>query len=120
LLLANCTAQKRSCPTQQGLSPAFAAETLSKAFSPVIRGWSQKTLVEKISGLQCPKESNGNTQISKQQQSFIESERVSESRNIYSPRKQREAGSKQDSLRVTCSTRAPMPWFGWVFIHYKR
>jgi hypothetical protein len=56
----------------------------------VTDGWSQKTLVQTISGPWHSEQRTGwDTQIAKQHQSLIESERESESRKAHSLRKKR-------------------------------
>jgi hypothetical protein len=44
---------------------------------------------------------------------------TAESRKIYSKRKGWEAGSVRCLKRGICSSRGSIPWFGWMFTHYK-
>jgi hypothetical protein len=59
---------------------------------------------------------SGDTQIVKQQQSFIE-QRVKEGKKLHQPRKEG-AGPREMAKSSTCSSKAPVPWFGCVFISY--
>jgi hypothetical protein len=67
--------QKPTCksPPASQIPPSLAHTGALDKHPPITGGWSWKTLVEKISDPWHPKELDEDTQIAKQQQSFIES-----------------------------------------------